>query len=65
MEACNHKAVYQVILFQLYEGHYALTHPQTSGGVAFFAHVGGFVFGLATVHLVRRRDWTRPPAYAR
>jgi membrane associated rhomboid family serine protease len=51
-------------VFQLYEGDYAITHPQASGGVAFFAHVGGFVFGLLTVELVRRRDW-RPAAYAR
>jgi membrane associated rhomboid family serine protease len=51
-------------VFQLYEGDYALTHPNAGGGVAFFAHVGGFVFGLATVNLVRRHDW-RPAAYAR
>jgi membrane associated rhomboid family serine protease len=50
-------------LFQLWEGNYSITHPQAGGGVAFFAHVGGFVFGLLTVHLVRRRAWTRPPAY--
>jgi hypothetical protein len=51
-------------LFQLYEGDYAITHPQSGGGTAFFAHVGGFVFGLLTVNLVRRRDW-RPAAYTR
>jgi membrane associated rhomboid family serine protease len=48
-------------LFQLWQGDYSLTHPQASGGVAFFAHVGGFVFGLVTVHFVRRRGWS-PPA---
>jgi len=52
-------------LFQLWEGNYSITHPQAGGGVAFFAHVGGFVFGLLTVYLVRRRDWVRPPAYHR
>jgi rhomboid family protein len=52
-------------LFELWQGDYSITHPQGGGGVAFFAHVGGFVFGLATVHLVRRRDWVRPPAYQR
>ncbi len=33
--------------------------PQEGGGVAFFAHVGGFVFGAAGVHLFarRRRRW--------
>ncbi len=35
-------------LFQLFEGNFALTHPDTTSGshVAFFAHVGGFVFGV-------------------
>lgn len=28
----------------------------TSGGVAYFAHIGGFIFGLLTV-----RRWARPP----
>ena len=27
------------------EGGFAILHPQAGGGVAFFAHVGGFVFG--------------------
>jgi rhomboid family protein len=47
-------------LFQLWEGNYSLTHPEAGGGVAFFAHVGGFLFGLLTVHVVRRRDWSSP-----
>jgi membrane associated rhomboid family serine protease len=34
-------------LYQFFEGNYALVHPSDSGGsgVAFFAHVGGFIFG--------------------
>jgi membrane associated rhomboid family serine protease len=52
-------------LFQFWEGNYSITHPQAGGGVAFFAHVGGFAFGLLTVHVVRRRGWTPPPAYRR
>jgi membrane associated rhomboid family serine protease len=51
-------------LFQLWQGNYSLTHPQAGGGVAFFAHVGGFVFGLLTVHFVRRRGWSPPAAYS-
>jgi membrane associated rhomboid family serine protease len=49
-------------LFQLFDGGYAIRHPEAGGGVAFFAHVGGFVFGAATVYLVAKR---RPlsPAY--
>jgi membrane associated rhomboid family serine protease len=35
-------------------------HPQAGGGVAFFAHIGGFVFGLVTVLLVVKRRPLRP-----
>jgi membrane associated rhomboid family serine protease len=41
-------------LFQLWQGGYGLVHPEARGGVAFFAHVGGFVFGLLTVRLIAR-----------
>jgi membrane associated rhomboid family serine protease len=43
-------------LFQLWDGGFSLLHPEAGGGVAFFAHIGGFVFGMATVYLftVRR-----------
>jgi membrane associated rhomboid family serine protease len=49
-------------LYQAYLGDLALTHPEASGGVALFAHVGGFLFGALTVKLVQKR---RPlaPAY--
>jgi membrane associated rhomboid family serine protease len=42
-------------LFQLVEGSAALQHPEQGGGVAFFAHVGGFVFGFLVVKLVQKR----------
>jgi membrane associated rhomboid family serine protease len=34
----------------------SLVHPASGGGVAFFAHIGGFVFGAATIRflMVRR-----------
>jgi membrane associated rhomboid family serine protease len=48
---------------QFWEGNYSLTHPEAGGGVAFFAHIGGFVFGLLSVEFVRRRDWSPPAAY--
>jgi membrane associated rhomboid family serine protease len=38
-----------------------LTHPNTSGGVAYFAHVGGFAFGLATIKLFATRRKDVPP----
>jgi membrane associated rhomboid family serine protease len=47
-------------LFQLLEGSAALSSPQEGGGVAFFAHVGGFVFGFALVKLVQQRRPLRP-----
>jgi membrane associated rhomboid family serine protease len=49
-------------LLQLWLGGFSLLEPEAGGGVAFFAHVGGFVFGLAAVWLFRAR---RPlsPAY--
>ena len=42
-------------LFQLLEGSTSLAYPQPGGGVAFFAHIGGFVFGMATIKLVQRQ----------
>jgi membrane associated rhomboid family serine protease len=49
-------------LFQLFAGGMSLVQPEAGGGVAFFAHIGGFVFGMAAVWFFRKR---RPlqPAY--
>ena len=47
-------------VFQLWEGGFALLHPQSGGGVAFFAHVGGFAFGLLTARLLSRRPPLQP-----
>ena len=47
-------------LFQLWDGGWAILHPEQGGGVAFFAHVGGFVFGALTVYLVAVRRPLRP-----
>ena len=46
--------------FQLYSGGASLASPQEGGGVAFFAHVGGFVFGAALVKLVAVHRPLRP-----
>jgi membrane associated rhomboid family serine protease len=48
------------ILFQLWDGGFAILHPESGGGVAFFAHIGGFAFGLLTIHLVAQRRPLRP-----
>ena len=34
------------------------------GGVAYFAHIGGFAFGLLTIRWWVRKNEPRPPAYA-
>jgi membrane associated rhomboid family serine protease len=47
-------------LFQLWQAGAQWTHPPESGGVAVFAHVGGFVFGLLAVYLFRKRAPLRP-----
>ncbi len=41
--------------FQLVVGGFSVLQPQEGGGVAFFAHVGGFAFGLLAVWLFARR----------
>ena len=46
--------------FQLWQGGFAIVQPEAGGGVAFFAHIGGFVFGLATVKLVAQRRPLQP-----
>jgi len=49
------------IALQAWDGGLSFLQPQASGGVAFFAHIGGFAFGIATVLLVAKR---RPRAPA-
>jgi hypothetical protein len=41
-------------LYQFFEGNHALVHPDNTGGsgVAFFAHVGGFVFGVVVARVL-------------
>jgi rhomboid family protein len=48
------------IALQLWQGGVGITHPDQTGGVAVFAHIGGFAFGLLTVFLVARRRPLRP-----
>jgi membrane associated rhomboid family serine protease len=48
------------IALQLWQGGFGLLHPEAGGGVAFFAHIGGFAFGALTVYLVATRRPLRP-----
>jgi hypothetical protein len=50
-------------LLQLWLGGFSLVTPEESGGVAFFAHIGGFVFGLVAVRFtaVNRRPGIAGP----
>jgi membrane associated rhomboid family serine protease len=51
-------------VFQLWQGGFSVTHPASGGGVAFFAHLGGFAVGVVTVLAfgVRRRRMRALPA---
>jgi membrane associated rhomboid family serine protease len=49
-------------LFQLWLGGFSLVEPQAGGGVAFFAHIGGFVFGFLAIRPALPR---RPAPVAR
>jgi len=48
------------LLLQLYDANFQLRHPPEDGGVAVFAHLGGFAFGMLTVYLFRKRRPLRP-----
>ncbi len=53
-------------LLQLFYGYADIATPAGGGGgVAYFAHIGGFVLGLAAIKLFasRRKDYTVPPKY--
>ena len=47
-------------VFQLWQGGFSIVQPEAGGGVAFFAHIGGFVFGALTVRLVAVRRPLNP-----
>ena len=46
--------------FQLLDGSASLASPEEGGGVAFFAHIGGFVFGFTVVKLLQQRHPLSP-----
>jgi membrane associated rhomboid family serine protease len=48
------------IALQIWQGGIGLTHPSGAGGVAVFAHIGGFAFGMLTVYLVAKRRPLNP-----
>ncbi len=53
-------------LQQVAFGYFDLANPAGGGGgVAYFAHIGGFIFGLAAIKLFasRAKDYTVPPKY--
>jgi rhomboid family protein len=50
-------------LYQLIEGSFGLFNAKASGGgVAFFAHVGGFIFGVLVTRLLIRAGQATPQA---
>ena len=50
------------IVFQFVNGIGQLAQTEQTGGVAYAAHVGGFVAGLALVWVFRSREGSRAPA---
>ena len=50
-------------LYQLFEANFGLFTRAHGGGVAFFAHVGGFLFGLVVAWLFVSSGWSQ--GYAR
>jgi membrane associated rhomboid family serine protease len=46
--------------FQLWDAGFQFLHPPEGGGVAVFAHVGGFVFGVLAAFVLRPRAPVRP-----
>ena len=48
------------IVLQAIDGTISITTPASGGGVAFFAHIGGFVFGVLTVKLFKQGEPLRP-----
>ena len=48
------------IALQLWQGGFGVVHPEAGGGVAFFAHIGGFAFGMLTVYAIAKRRPLRP-----
>jgi membrane associated rhomboid family serine protease len=49
-------------LTQFFGGALAIGSPRAAGGIAFWAHVGGFVTGLLTCWIFLRRNRPRPVA---
>jgi membrane associated rhomboid family serine protease len=49
-------------LYQLIQADFGLMRPGRGGGVAFFAHVGGFVFGLVVANVLQRTGRIKVPA---
>jgi membrane associated rhomboid family serine protease len=47
-------------LFQAWEANFQLQHPPEGGGVAVFAHLGGFAFGFLAVKLFQARRPLQP-----
>jgi hypothetical protein len=52
-------------LYQLFEANFGLVSSTANGGgVAFFAHVGGFVFGLLVAKVLVQAGRVQPQDYS-
>ncbi|HTQ69081.1 MAG TPA: rhomboid family intramembrane serine protease [Solirubrobacteraceae bacterium] len=50
-------------LYQLIEANFSLVAPGAGGGVAFFAHVGGFLFGVIVATALTSAGRVQPQGY--
>jgi membrane associated rhomboid family serine protease len=46
---------------QLIQGASSLNAQQVGGGVAWWAHIGGFVAGILFLQVFRCKEWEKPP----
>ena len=49
-------------LIQSLQGTLSITSATSGGGVAWWAHIGGFVFGIAAIIVLRAANLLKPPA---
>ncbi len=50
-------------ILQLFSGVAAITSPQQGGGIAWFAHIGGFLTGFLLILILPKRPRRRRPNY--
>ena len=50
-------------ILQLFSGSLSLTHSSAQGGVAWWAHIGGFIVGIVLLPFLRKREYSYRRSY--